>query len=198
MSSSLDLHELSIEEALPHVHLIDRKNAFLAGSRAVEVYVGHAALRAARVSFGVESSGDIDLVVSKVDYKNLKELGARTIRNSFPRPSHPGEVYTLNSLTMADDAVDIWSERWYEAARYPEGVIGVEELVANSEWNEELGVHVLTKSYLIDQRKRSVAFLGEKEAAGTITEKERIRLKKDQVDLSLLLPEGPDEYDLAA
>ncbi len=189
MSSSQELSELPIDEAFSRVPLSDPEHAFLAGSRAIEVHVGRAALLAARDSLNIESSGDIDLVVSKEDYKHLRKMGARTIRHAFPRLSRPGRYYRRNSLSMFDGAVDVWRERWYEAARYPEGAIGVNELTENSEWNEELGVRVLTKAYLIAQRERSIAFLGSKDH---LTPAEEKRLAKDKADLMVLQLEEPE------
>lgn len=184
---SPNIRDLPIETAIKLVDLIDPENAFLAGSRAVEMHVGRAALELARQEHGVEESSgwDVDLVVSRGDYRSLRKKGAHVVQHAFRRLSGPGR-YRVNSLSLYDGAFDIWRERWYEAARYPKGIIGVDELYTNSDWDPELGVRVLTKDYLIDQRERSIKFLEEKMEKGKLTPAEATRLQKDRADLSVL------------
>ena len=176
-------HELVT--SIARLELIDGRHDYLAGSRAVEVHVGARALRAARTVHEAEHMADIDLSVSKQEYKHLKQqkkLGAKVVQHRYPRIQREG-VYRVNSLQLDDGAYDVWRDRWYEPARYPEGIISVDELAAHSEWNEALGLYVLTPDYLVAQRERSVAFLESKEEL-TFTEEQR--LKKDYADLSAL------------
>ena len=174
-----------LEQAIAQLELIDGRHDFLAGSRAVEVHVGAVALRQARDELNAEHVADIDLSVSHKEYRHLKrqrELGAKVIRHRYPRLQSEG-VYRVSSLQLMDGAYDIWRDRWYEPARYPEGIISVEELAQSSEWNESLGLYVLTPDYLSAQRQRSIVFL---EGKDTLTLTEEQRLKKDYADLSVL------------
>ena len=175
----------SLEFAIARLELIDGNHDYLAGSRAVEVHVGSRALSLARRSYGAEHVADVDLSVSKAEYKHLKQmkrLGARVIQHRYPRIEREG-IYRVNSLELMDGAYDVWRERWYEPARHPEGIIAVEELAENSEWNEQLGLYVLVPDYLTAQRERSVAFL---EGKSELTFAEEQRLKKDYADLDAL------------
>lgn len=174
-----------LEAAITRLELIDGRHDYLAGSRAVEVHVGARALQAARMMHEAEHVADIDLSVSKLEYKQLKQqkkLGAKVVQHHYPRIQREG-VYRVNSLQLDDGAYDVWRDRWYEPARHPEGIISVEELAENSEWNDELGLYVLTPDYLVAQRQRSVTFL---EAKDELTFIEEQRLKKDYADLSAL------------
>jgi hypothetical protein len=174
-----------LQSAVALLDLVDGRHDYLAGSRAVEVHVGAAALRSARETRGAEHVADIDLSVSKLEYKHLKQqkqLGAKVIQHRYPRLQREG-IYRVNSLQLMDGVYDVWRDRWYEPARYPEGIISVDELAANSVWNEELGLYVLQPDYLVAQRERSVTFL---EAKDELTLTEEQRLKKDYADLSAL------------
>lgn len=182
-----DIRRLPIADAIRMVPLVDPEHVFLQGSRAVEALVGRTALLAAREAHGVlsESGLDIDLVVSRVDYTQLRRAGARIVRHAFPRVSGGGR-YRLSSLSLFDGGVDIWRERWYEPARYPRGIVGPEELEANSTWDTELGVRVPTRDYLRAQRQRSVAFLEEAMNNGELSRAQTVRLEKDRADLEAL------------
>lgn len=177
--------QLTLSEALSHIHLTDPEHAYLAGARAVEAHVGHTALAAARFAHDADLSGDVDLVVSRQDYRALRLQGAMVVRHAFPRIREPG-LYRVNSLSVANGLFDIWRERWYEPARWPHGAVGVEELRAQSTWNDALGLRVLSLDYLIAQRQRSVAFLESKQVK-ELTRAEQRRLAKDKADLTALL-----------
>lgn len=175
----------SLEPAIARLELIDGEHDFLAGSRAVELHVGTVALTRSRIEHGAEHVADIDLSVSRQEYaylKRQKKLGAKVVQHRYPRLKREG-VYRVNSLELMDGAYDIWRERWYEPARDPQGIISDEELAENSEWNDSLGLYVLSPDYLVAQRERSVAFL---ESKDTLTLTEEQRLKKDYADLAAL------------
>ena len=176
-------HEL--QSAIARLELVDGSHDYLAGSRAIEVHVGAAALQAARTTHEAEHVADIDLSVSKNEYRHLaqmKQLGAKVIQHRYPRMQGEG-VYRVNSLQLDNGMYDIWRDRWYEPARYPRGIISPDELAANSQWDEELGIYVLTPDYLAAQRERSVRFLETKDELTLIEEQ---RLKKDYADLTAL------------
>lgn len=174
-----------LKTAIARLELVDARRDVMAGSRAVEVHVGQAALAAAREAHGAAMIADVDLSVSAREYAHLRQspqLGPVERRHRYPRLQRAG-YYSVRSLSLNNGMYDVWRERWFEPARYPEGIVSMDELLHNSEWRDDLGINVLNRDYLAAQRYRSIQFL---ESAGSLTEAQGQRLAKDKADLDSL------------
>lgn len=167
-----------LKTAIARLELVDARRDVLAGGRAVEVHVGRSTITHARHKFGVSPPRDIDMSVSRQEYKRLKSQSVLEVTVK----THGHTEKELESLEIDDGVYDIWCEHWYEASRTP-AIIAHSELLANSEWNAELGINVLTRGYLIAQRQRSIAFL---KNLDTLTSTQGLRLEKDHADLKAL------------
>lgn len=165
-------------ELIACLELVYARHDVLAGGRAVEAHVGRQAISHARQRHGVSPPIDIDMSVSWQEYKRLKSQLALEVTVK----THGHSEKELESLEIDGGIYDIWCEQWYEASRTP-AIIAHSELLANSEWNDELGINVLARDYLIVQRQRSIALL---KNLDTRTPTQGLRLAKDKADFEAL------------
>ena len=79
---------LDLITAIARLDLVDARRDVLAGSRAVEVHVGQAALAAARAAHGAAMVADVDVSVSAREYAHLRQsphLSPVDRRHRYPR-----------------------------------------------------------------------------------------------------------------